>query len=52
MKRKAQFHAAEKNNKTPLKNKQETEFSAEYTQGEDPAKGKNRNSVKGMKGRS
>jgi hypothetical protein len=52
MKRKAQYNAAEKNNQTPLKNKQEAEFSAEFTQGEDPAKGKNRNSSKGMKGRS
>ncbi|BCB03122.1 hypothetical protein [Bacillus sp. KH172YL63] len=51
MKRKAQYDAAEKNNKTPLKNKQETEFSAEFTQGEDPAKGKNRNSSKGKQGR-
>ncbi|MGD6848530.1 hypothetical protein [Rossellomorea aquimaris] len=52
MKRKAQYNAAEKNNQTPLKNKQEAEFSAEFTQGEDPSKGKNRNSSKGMKGRS
>jgi hypothetical protein len=52
MKRKAQYNAAEKNNQTPLKNKQEAEFSAEFTQGEDPAKGKNRNSSKGKKGRS
>ncbi len=51
-KRKAQMDAAKKNNQTPLKNKQETEFSAEYTHGEDTAKGKNRNSAKGMKGRS
>jgi hypothetical protein len=51
-KRKAQHNAAEKNNKTPLKNKQETEFAAEYTHGEDASKGKNRNSAKGMKGRS
>jgi hypothetical protein len=52
MKRKAQYNAAEKNNQTPLKNKQELEFSAEFSQGEDSAKGKNRNSSKGMKGRS
>jgi hypothetical protein len=51
-KRKAQHNAAEKNNKTPLKNKQETEFASEYTHGEDASKGKNRNSAKGMKGRS
>ncbi|MEL3974139.1 hypothetical protein AAEO50_17785 [Rossellomorea oryzaecorticis] len=51
-KRKAQHNAAEKNNKTPMKNKQETEFAAEYTHGEDASKGKNRNSSKGMKGRS
>jgi hypothetical protein len=51
-KRKAQHDAAEKNNKTPLKNRQESEFAAEYTHGEDASKGKNRNSAKGMKGRS
>ncbi|WP_197489730.1 hypothetical protein [Rossellomorea aquimaris] len=51
-KRKAKFDAAEKNNKTPPKNKQETELSIEFTNGEDTGKGKNRNSSKGMKGRS
>jgi hypothetical protein len=50
-KRKAQHDAAVKNNKTPLKNLEETEFSAEFAHGEDTAKGKNRNSYKGKKGR-
>lgn len=49
-KRKAQFDAAEKHNKTPNKNLQETEFSAEFALGESPAKGANRNSNKGRAG--
>ncbi|WP_170110122.1 hypothetical protein [Peribacillus acanthi] len=51
MKRKAQFNAAEKTAKTPKKNLAEAEFSTEYTVGEDPMKGANRNSKQGRKGR-
>jgi len=50
-KRKAEADAAVKNNKTPYKNKEETEFSAEFTNGEDAMKGANRNSKKGRKGK-
>lgn len=50
-KRKAQYDAAEKHAKTPKKNLQETEFSAEFSQGENPMKGANRNSKIGRKGR-
>lgn len=50
-KRKAQFDAAEKHAKTPKKNLEETEFSAEFSQGDDPIKGANRNSKLGRKGR-
>jgi hypothetical protein len=49
-KRKAKFDAAEKNNKTPKKNLDEAEFSAEFAYGEDTAKGKNRNSKRGNVG--
>ncbi|MFC0417173.1 hypothetical protein ACFFHH_17330 [Cytobacillus solani] len=51
-KRKAQFDAVEKYSKTPKKNVAETEFSAEFSQGENPMKGANRNSKQGRKGRS
>lgn len=50
-KRKAQFDAAEKHAKTPKKNLEETEFSAEFSQGDQPIKGANRNSKLGRKGR-
>ena len=50
-KRKAEFNAVEKHSKTPKKNIQETEFSAEFSQGENPIKGANRNSKQGRKGR-
>jgi len=50
MKRKAQWDAAEKNNKTPKKNKQETEVSSEFMNGEDPGKAANRNSKHGKQG--
>jgi hypothetical protein len=50
-KRKAQFDAATKHTKTPKKNIQETEFSAEFSQGENPLKGANRNSKQGREGR-
>ncbi|MCP3742398.1 hypothetical protein [Rossellomorea sp. BNER] len=49
-KRKAKFDAAEKNNKTPKKNLDEAEFSAEFAYGEDTAKGTNRNSKRGNVG--
>ncbi|MCQ6275064.1 hypothetical protein JMM81_08835 [Bacillus sp. V3B] len=51
-KRKAEFDAAEKHTKTPKKNIQETEFSAEFSHGENPLKGANRNSKQGREGRS
>ena len=51
-KRKAEFNAVEKYSKTSKKNTQETEFSAEFSGGENPLKGANRNSKKGREGRS
>ncbi|MFB6465675.1 hypothetical protein ACE38V_02530 [Cytobacillus sp. Hz8] len=51
-KRKAEFNAAVKHSKTPRKNIEDTEFSAEYIQGESGMKGANRNSKQGRKGRS
>lgn len=51
-KRKAEFDAAVKHTKTPKKNLQETEFSAEFSQGDNQMKGANRNSKQGRKGRS
>ncbi|WP_455661077.1 hypothetical protein [Pradoshia sp.] len=56
MKRKAQFDAAEKTSKTPRRNlretnEQETEFSSEFTAGENAMKGFNRNSQRGRKGK-
>lgn len=51
-KRKAEYDAALKHTKTPKKNLEETEFSAEFAQGENPMKGANRNSKQGRKGRS
>ncbi|SFA77403.1 MULTISPECIES: hypothetical protein [unclassified Bacillus (in: firmicutes)] len=51
-KRKAEHHALEKYSKTPKKNLKDTEFSAEYSGGEDAMKGANRNSKLGKKGRS
>ncbi|WP_421384277.1 hypothetical protein ACOJQI_06670 [Bacillus salacetis] len=51
-KRKAEFDAAEKNNQTPRKNlAEQKDFSAEFAQDENPAKGKNRNSKHGREGR-
>ena len=52
VKRKAEFDAVEKYSKTPKKNIQETEFSAEFSNGENMLKGANRNSKKGREGRS
>jgi hypothetical protein len=51
-KRKAEVNAAEKHSKTPKKNLQESEFSAEFSQGEDPMKMANRNSKLGREGRA
>lgn len=51
-KRKAEFNAVEKYSKTPHKNRQQGNFSAEFAQGEEPIKGANRNSKYGRKGRS
>ena len=50
-KRKAEFNAVEKYSKTPKKNLQETEFSSEFSSGENPMKGANRNSKQGRAGR-
>lgn len=50
-KRKAEFDAVEKHSKTPKRNLQEAEFSAEFARGEDDMKGFNRNSKQGRKGR-
>nr|WP_295970205.1 hypothetical protein [uncultured Bacillus sp.] len=51
-KRKAEFNATVKHSKTPKKNTRETEFSAEFSNGENPMKGANRNSKQGKKGRN
>ncbi|MDP4161863.1 MAG: hypothetical protein Q8906_01400 [Bacillota bacterium] len=51
-KRKAEKNAVEKYSKTPVKNIQEAEFSAEFANGESKMKGANRNSKLGKKGRS
>lgn len=51
-KRKAEHNAVEKYSKTPKKNLQESEFSAEFSAGENDMKGFNRNSKQGRKGRS
>lgn len=50
-KRKAQFDAVEKHSKTPKENLHETEFSAEFSAGENPMKGVNRNSKRGKQGK-
>lgn len=51
-KRKAEHNAVEKYSKTPKKNLQESEFSAEFTNGENPMKGANRSSKQGREGRT
>ncbi|WP_445488607.1 hypothetical protein [Niallia sp. 03133] len=51
MKRKAEFNAVKKYSKTPKKNVQESEFSTEFSQGENPMKGANRNSNHGREGK-
>ena len=50
-KRKAEFNSVEKYSKTQKKNVQETEFSAEFSRGENPIKGANRNSKQGREGK-
>lgn len=52
VKRKAERNAVSKYSHTPKKNNQETEFSAEFSAGEEPGKAANRNSKQGRKGRS
>jgi hypothetical protein len=51
-KRKAEFNAVEKYTKTPHKNVQESEFSAEFTDNNNAIRFANRNSKLGKKGRS
>jgi hypothetical protein len=51
-KRKAEHDAVNKYSKTPHKNVQESEFSAEFAGTEDAIKVQNRNSKLGKKGRS
>ncbi len=51
-KRKAERDAAIKYSKTPKRNVNESEFSAEFTSEENTMKGFNRNSKQGRKGRS
>ncbi|MBS4202519.1 hypothetical protein [Lederbergia citrea] len=51
VKRKAVRNAAEKYSKTPKKNIEESDFTAEFAAGEDPMKGANRNSQLGRKGK-
>lgn len=51
-KRKAEYNAVEKYSKTPHKNVQDTEFSAEFANDENEMKFANRNSKLGKKGRS
>jgi hypothetical protein len=51
-KRKAEFDAVEKYSKTPHKNNQESEFSAEFADNDNAIRGANRNSKLGKKGRS
>ncbi|WP_193224538.1 hypothetical protein [Bacillus sp. B1-b2] len=50
-KRKAEHDVVEKYSKTPKKNTQETEFSAEFSGEENPMKGANRNSKHGREER-
>ncbi|MEH7436539.1 hypothetical protein V7182_03510 [Neobacillus drentensis] len=51
-KRKAEFDAVSKYSKTPHKNVQESEFSAEFADNNNAIRGANRNSKQGKKGRS
>ena len=51
-KRKAEVNSVEKYSKTPKRNIHETEFSAEFSRGENPNKGANRNSKQGREGQA
>jgi hypothetical protein len=51
-KRKAEVNAVEKYSKTPHKNVQESDFSAEFAGDNDAIRFANRNSKLGKKGRS
>jgi hypothetical protein len=51
-KRKAEYNAVEKYSKTPHKNVQDTEFTAEFANDDDSIRFANRNSKLGKKGRS
>lgn len=51
VKRKAERNAVEKYAKTPKKNIEEADYTVEFSDGEDPMKGANRNSKQGRKGR-
>ncbi|MCJ8009045.1 hypothetical protein ACFFF5_09670 [Lederbergia wuyishanensis] len=51
VKRKAARNAVEKYAKTPKKNIEESDYTAEFAEGEDPMKGANRNSNIGRKGK-
>ncbi|MGE8206680.1 hypothetical protein ACQKP0_19405 [Heyndrickxia sp. NPDC080065] len=51
-KRKAEVNAALKNSHTPKKNLAESEFSAEFANGEESMKRANRNSKQGRKGKN
>lgn len=51
VKRKAEHNAVEKYSKTPKQNVEELNFTPEFSSGEDPLKGANRNSHLGKKGR-
>ncbi|UII57155.1 hypothetical protein LS684_06855 [Cytobacillus spongiae] len=51
-KRKAEHRVVEKYSKTPKTNTLQSEFSAEFSRGEEDMKGFNRNSKQGKEGRS
>ncbi|MGX6442161.1 hypothetical protein ACWM35_02850 [Neobacillus sp. K501] len=51
-KRKAEYNAVEKYSKTPHKNVQNTEFTAEFANDDNAIRFANRNSKQGKKGRS
>lgn len=50
-KRKAEHNAVEKYSKTPKKNLEESDFTPEFSNGENDMKGFNRNSKHGREGR-
>ncbi|CAM3681362.1 hypothetical protein [Mesobacillus zeae] len=51
-KRKAERNAVEKYSKTPHQNNEESDFTPEFSHGEETGKFANRNSKQGRKGRS